>query len=170
MSEPDLILMSVLIFLPLAFAAGLLFFPKGSEEYMRWWSLFGTAATLVVSIWIFIDYQQNVVQGYSDTEARRVTSLLTNRADQAEKRAAVADPPLGYDFVAKYPWIPRFNIEYFLGLDGISLALVLLTTGLSFLAMWASWKIDRYVRGYCILVLLLETGMIGTFVALEFFL
>ena len=46
MSEPDLILMSVLIFLPLAFAAGLLFFPKGSEEYMRWWSLLGTAVAV----------------------------------------------------------------------------------------------------------------------------
>src|SRR5947207_5911890 len=50
------------------------------------------------------------------------------------------------------------------------MSLVLLTTVITFLAMLASWNIERYVRGYCILFLLLETGMIGTFVALDFFL
>ena len=68
------------------------------------------------------------------------------------------------------PWIPRFNIDYYLGVDGISMPLVLLTTVLCFLAMIASWNIDKYVRGYCILFLLLETGMLGTFLALDFFL
>src|SRR5204863_6443773 len=75
-----------------------------------------------------------------------------------------------------YPWIARFNIEYYLGLDGISMPLVLLTTLLSFLAMIPSFHIKRYegkerfVRGYCMLFLILETGMVGTFVALDFFL
>src|SRR5207253_10374145 len=114
-------------------------------------------------------HQQNVTQHYSDP-ADRSKSLLSARVEAAEARVADGAPRDSFDFVAKYPWIPRFNIEYFLGLDGISMALVLLTTGLSFLAMWASWKIDKYVRGYCILFLLLETGMIGTFVALDFFL
>src|SRR5947207_1898598 len=50
------------------------------------------------------------------------------------------------------------------------MSLVLLTTVITFLAMLASWNIERYVRGYCILFLLLETGMIGTFIALDFFL
>src|SRR5438876_3963211 len=50
------------------------------------------------------------------------------------------------------------------------MALILLTTVVTFISMIASWKIDRYVRGYCMLFLLLETGMIGTFVALDFFL
>src|SRR5207244_1975695 len=67
-------------------------------------------------------------------------------------------------------WIERFNIEYFVGVDGISMPLILLTTVLSFLAMLASWNIEKHVRGYCILFLLLETGMIGTFMALDFFL
>ena len=48
--------------------------------------------------------------------------------------------------------------------------LVLLTTVLCFLAMIASWKIDKFVRGYCMLFLILETGMLGTFLALDFFL
>ena len=54
--ELDLVWMSLVIFAPLAFAVGLLFFPRGSEEYMRWWSLLGTAVTLVVSLFVFIDY------------------------------------------------------------------------------------------------------------------
>src|SRR5205085_7651270 len=50
------------------------------------------------------------------------------------------------------------------------LPLVLLTTALCFLAVLASWGIDRYVKGYLMLFLLLETGMVGCFVALDFFL
>src|SRR6266851_2303767 len=52
----------------------------------------------------------------------------------------------------------------------MSVALLLLTIGLSFLAIIASWKIEKYVKGYLMLFLLLETGMIGCFVALDFFL
>src|SRR5262249_33856280 len=56
------------------------------------------------------------------------------------------------------------------GADGISMALVLLTTVICFLAMIASWNITKFVRGYCVLFLLLETGMLGVFFALDFFL
>src|SRR5262249_33453330 len=58
----------------------------------------------------------------------------------------------------------------FMGLDGISLPLVILTSFLSMLAMGASWPITKSVRAYCILFLLLETGMLGVFLALDFFL
>ena len=67
-------------------------------------------------------------------------------------------------------WIPSFNIYYFMGLDGISFPLVLLTSFVSMLAMAASWPIDKHVKAYCILFLLLETGMLGVFLALDFFL
>src|SRR3954467_10642563 len=68
------------------------------------------------------------------------------------------------------PWIPTFNIHYLMGLDGISFPLVVLTTFVSLLAMGASWPIKKYEKGYCILFLLLETGMLGVFCALDFFL
>src|SRR3569623_1647643 len=57
-----------------------------------------------------------------------------------------------------------------MGLDGISFTLVLLTAFLSVLAMGASWNIEKHVKAYCILYLLLETGMLGVFLALDFFL
>jgi NADH-quinone oxidoreductase subunit M len=159
--------MTVVTFLPVLFATGLLFFPKKSEEYMRWWSLLGTAATLLVSIFIFIDYE-HMLDFYKTADKSRTS--LAARAEAASGDTAKADPHKSNDLIAKYPWVAKFNIHYFMGLDGISMALLLLTTSLSFLAMWASWRIDRYVRGYCILFLLLETGMVGTFLALDFFL
>ncbi len=74
-------------------------------------------------------------------------------------------------------WIvgDRFAIEYFLGVDGLSFPLIILTTLVSFLACLASWnfdswKVNRGPRAYFILFLLLETGMLGVFVALDFFL
>jgi NADH-quinone oxidoreductase subunit M len=67
-------------------------------------------------------------------------------------------------------WIPSFDIDYFLALDGISFPLVVLTAVVSMLAMIASWSITKQVKGYCILFLLLLTGMLGVFMALDFFL
>jgi NADH-quinone oxidoreductase subunit M len=67
-------------------------------------------------------------------------------------------------------WIRSFNIEYFVGVDGLSILLVFLTVLISFIATVASWSIEKYVRGYFALLLLLETGMIGTFCSLDMFL
>jgi NADH-quinone oxidoreductase subunit M len=170
MAEYDLIMMSLVIFAPLAFALVLLFFPRGSEEYMRWWSLLGTAVTLVISLYVFIDYSKmlEITQDATGRPDGRTTLLA--RHDAAAAKAAIGDPRDSLDYVARYPWISRFNIDYYLGVDGISMPLILLTTLLCFLAMIASWNIDKHVRGYCALFLLLETGMIGTFFALDFFL
>ncbi len=73
-------------------------------------------------------------------------------------------------FAEKFAWIPSFNIFYHLGVDGLSLPMVMLTPILSFLAVFVSWKIDRAVKGYFALFLLLDTGMIGVFLAMDFFL
>jgi NADH-quinone oxidoreductase subunit M len=76
----------------------------------------------------------------------------------------------GFQYVEKLPWIEAFNITYSIGIDGISLPMILLTTLLSFICIIASWNINRYVRGYFALFLLLETSMAGVFCALDFFL
>src|SRR6267142_5069620 len=173
MAEYDMLLMSGVIFVPAIFALGLLFFPRGSEEWMRWWSLLGTAITLVLSLCVFIDYSKMLDKDLQKRGRQDDPTTLLARHD-ADATAQFKSDKVGIhdgdDWLARYDWIPRFNIEYFLGLDGISMPLVLLTTLLSFLAMIASWNIDRHVRGYCALFLLLETGMVGTFFALDFFL
>jgi NADH-quinone oxidoreductase subunit M len=76
----------------------------------------------------------------------------------------------GLQFVEKIPWIPAYNIYYFVAVDGISISMVLLTALLCFLCIFASWGIDKGVKGYFALFLLLDTGMMGVFVALDFFL
>jgi NADH-quinone oxidoreductase subunit M len=170
MMENDVIFMSLVIFVPSAFALVLMIpwiFPRGSDEWMRWWTLLGTAVTLVLSISMFISYYHDVVDFDRDNPDH---TLLSHRAEQDRARAPTTQPRLSGDWVARYSWIPRFNIEYYLGVDGISMPLILLTTLISFLAMLASWNITKYVRGYCVLFLILETGMLGTFIALDFFL
>ena len=76
----------------------------------------------------------------------------------------------GMQMLVEYEWIPSWNVYYRLGVDGISLPLVLLTGLVSMLAAVASWSINKLHKGYFILFLLLESGMMGVFLALDFFL
>jgi NADH-quinone oxidoreductase subunit M len=72
--------------------------------------------------------------------------------------------------VERIPWMPSYGIQYIVGIDGISLFLVLLTTFLMPLAILASWSVKDKVKEYLFFMLLLETGMLGAFVALDLFL
>jgi NADH-quinone oxidoreductase subunit M len=77
---------------------------------------------------------------------------------------------VSFQYVDRVPWIASYNIEYFVGVDGISITMVLLTALLCPICVLASWGIDKGIKGYFALFLLLETGMLGVFVALDFFL
>ena len=73
--------------------------------------------------------------------------------------------------VTKVSWIPQLGIEYFIGIDGISLLLVILTTGLGFIAVLSSWTyIQERLKEYYAILLLLQTGILGVFVSFDFFL
>jgi len=74
-------------------------------------------------------------------------------------------------FVESSPWIPAWNVNYTVGVDGISVLLVILTTLLSLICVLSSWKpITKHVKEYMIALLMLETGMLGVFIALDLFL
>jgi len=76
-----------------------------------------------------------------------------------------------FQFVEEVSWIPIFGIEYKLGVDGLSLALVVLTTTLSWISILASFKpIQTRIKEYMVSFLILEVGMIGVFLALDAFL
>jgi NADH-quinone oxidoreductase subunit M len=168
-TEWDLIVMSAVIFLPTLFALGIIFLPKSWDETCRVVSLTGTFLTMLLTIILFIDFHDRVHQKHH--EANREDSLLEARADVMRVRAGSHAPEsTSDDMMARRSWISRFNIDYFLGVDGMSMSLVLLTSILSFLAMLASWNITKAVKGYCVLFLVLETGMLGTFLALDLFL
>ena len=75
-----------------------------------------------------------------------------------------------YEFAEIIPWVSSLNIFYRIGIDGVSLLLILLTTFLMPIVLLSSWReIQKSVKEYLILMLILETGMIGTFSALDLF-
>src|SRR5579883_2993376 len=76
----------------------------------------------------------------------------------------------GIQFVERYPWIRAYHIFYFMGVDGISISMVLLTAIICFISVFASFSIEHGEKGYYALLMLLDTGMMGVFVALDFFL
>jgi NADH-quinone oxidoreductase subunit M len=77
----------------------------------------------------------------------------------------------GYQLVERLPWIPSIGAEYFLGVDGLSTLLILLTTLMGFIAILSSWNaITERVKEYYIFLLMLQTGMLGAFMSLDFLL
>jgi NADH-quinone oxidoreductase subunit M len=81
----------------------------------------------------------------------------------------VFDPARGdFQMVERHRWLPDFGVQYLLGVDGVSLFLVLLTTLLTSLVVLAGFgDVHRHVKEYMILMLVLETGMLGTLLALD---
>src|SRR5271155_5793365 len=73
-------------------------------------------------------------------------------------------------FAEKAAWMPSYHITYFIGVDGISISMVLLTALIMFISVFASFGINRAEKGYYAMLLLLDTGMMGVFVSLDFFL
>lgn len=76
----------------------------------------------------------------------------------------------GFQFVEKLDWVPSLGISYFLGTDGVSLSLLALSALVFFLAAIASWSTPKRLKDYFVLLLLLEVGVLGVFVALDFIL
>tara|TARA_B100000575_G_scaffold188887_1_gene152175 strand:- start:1273 stop:2862 length:1590 start_codon:yes stop_codon:yes gene_type:complete len=73
-------------------------------------------------------------------------------------------------FTVQLDWIPSFNIQYYIGVDGLSMPMVILAAMLSFLCIIISWNVEKHVLGYFSLFLLLDAGMMGVFLSLDFFL
>ncbi len=116
-----------------------------------------------------------------------VVALTPRHALQLQKRLGLAfsvglfalscllvrgfQPTSAMQFIERHAWLPEYGIAFSLGLDGISLWLVLLTTFLTPLALLGSWHgIHERVREFVVFMLLLEAGMLGVFVALDLFL
>jgi NADH-quinone oxidoreductase subunit M len=135
--------LTLMTFVPLLGAAVITFLPKAQHNLIRWTAAAFAAVPLALALWIWQTY---------------------NRA------AAGVDDLAGFQYVVRLDWIPGYHIQYFMGVDGLSVPMVLLTALLSFLCIFASWGITKQLKGYFALFLLLETGMIGTFVSLDFIL
>ncbi len=170
--ELDLLQLTLLVFLPAAVALLLLIWPSRFRDGMRWLALFGAAGTLAVALCTLIDYHR-LLESQSDRATRSMyhpDTRLDSRADEALARTATNRSFRSDDLIARRPWVSKFDVDYALGVDGISLAMVLLTALVTFFALIASWKIEENLRGYLILILVLESGVLGAFLALDLFL
>jgi NADH-quinone oxidoreductase subunit M len=97
-------------------------------------------------------------------------SLLTFVASLALWRGFDPSGP-EFQFIERHAWVPAFGIDYYIGVDGISLLLIILTGFLTPLALLSSWpSIDRKVKEFSIFMLILETALIGVFASLDLFL
>ncbi len=76
----------------------------------------------------------------------------------------------GMQFEEKFSWIESLNVNFHMGIDGLSVLMVILTALISFLAIFASWNVKKMVKGYFMMYLLLHVGMMGVFCSLDFFL
>jgi NADH-quinone oxidoreductase subunit M len=134
-------LLSVVVFLPLAGALGLVFVKNRDgqrDATVRWFAL--------------------------------IVSLLTFAATLAVW--ALFDPVQAeFQFVERHDWIRAFGIQYAVGVDGISLFLLVLTGFLTPIALLSSWgSVTRKVKEFSLFLLALESGMLGVFVSLDLFL
>jgi NADH-quinone oxidoreductase subunit M len=128
-------LLSTILWLPLAAAIVLAFFPKAADAAIKGWALFWSAATFVISL--------GLLRGWDDGQA-------------------------GFQFVESVPWIPQWGITYGLGVDGITLWLVLLTTFLTPLIFLSQWNsVHKHPKEYFLSFLVMETAMIGAFLATD---
>lgn len=73
-------------------------------------------------------------------------------------------------FVVKFPWIEQFHINYFLGIDGITMLMTFLNALLFFICTLSSWTVEKNVKAYFALLLMLQSTVFGVFFALDFFL
>lgn len=109
-----------------------------------------------------------------DENAHRRAALLFSIVPFAVSVALLArfkETAPGFQFTEELSWIPQFGVAYRVGIDGISLFLVMLTTFLVPLVVLAGWgDVHKRVKEYMILLLVMETGMIGAFVATDLFL
>lgn len=158
----DTLLLTLIIFLPTLGVIPLLLFPRGTEGAMKGYTL---AVNVAVCVLCFVLLGRFIALG---KEGGRGTLMDRAMATADMKRSS--DKP--NDLVVRMPWITTdgFRVEYYLGVDGISLSLVVLTGVLGVLSFLAAFSIEKYVRGFCILYLILMTGMLGCFLALDFFL
>ena len=76
----------------------------------------------------------------------------------------------GFQMVERADWIPSLGVKYLIGIDGISLLLVLLTTFLSVICILSSWNVEKRIKEYMFFFLFLETGMVGALSSLDLFL
>ncbi len=144
-------ILSWMTFLPILGMVVVLLLPKEQRDAIRWTSLAVTVVQVVLAVLIFTRFD------------RGLAGVTSQAGMQFVEKANWID-------IKSVAWFGRIHIEYLVGIDGISVVMVLLTALVSCIATISSWPIEKSIKGYFALLLLLNTGMMGVFVSLDFFL
>lgn len=144
-------ILSLITFLPVLGMLIILFMPKEQSSKIKYLTLIITSLQVVLAVILLANYNYNAAGIYEEKS---------------------------FQFVEKFRWIDitgiswlgNLKVDYFLGVDGLSMPMILLTAIVSLIATLSSFTIEKSVKGYFALFLLLDTGMMGVFVALDFFL
>lgn len=143
-------LLTLLIFLPIIAMFTILLLPASMRQAYKFISLGFTILQLGISFWLYSNFD-NSLSGINQID--------------------------GFQFVEQLPWIRldlgslgHLEIDYFLGVDGISLPLLVLSSIVMLMAIGASWNISKSLKGYFSLLMLLNAAVMGIFCALDFFL
>jgi NADH-quinone oxidoreductase subunit M len=130
----------------------------------------------VLTVLVFVPVAAALLVAFTRREAETLQKLLGLGVSTAVFVLSLTlldgfQPIEAMQFGERHEWLPAYGISYHVGVDGLSLWLILLTTFLTPVALLASWSaIHERVREFVVFMLLLETGMIGVFVALDLFL
>ncbi len=137
-------ILSILLAMPLVGALWIGFISR-TEMQIKRAALTFTVLTFLVSLPLFA-YNQGLLLG----------------AD------GIANASYQFQFIEENSWLPEFGISYHLGIDGVAMLLILLTTFLQIFAVWISFDaIRERFKEYFIFLMILETGMLGVFCALD---
>jgi len=131
--------LTIIVFLPLAGVAAIALLPREREDRAKWIAAAVTAVTLCLTLTLFVDYDRGAG---------------------------------GFQYVDSTTWLQSdfvdFTLNYAVGVDGLSLAMVMLTSFLFLVAALVSWRIELKPREYFAWMLILETSLLGVFSALDF--
>jgi NADH-quinone oxidoreductase subunit M len=173
----DDLLLSLLWAIPLGGCLFVLLIPKRMVATIRGFALGVTVLTSLLTLVAFSTYTSGESSPMSRTLRDRAAANPIVSNLEAPGQVSLSGQPAGAkpaspdgDLVVRNAWIPAFNIQYYLGLDGISLSLILLAGLVNSLACLASFSIEKNVKGYFSLFLLLTASMMGVFLALDMFL
>lgn len=143
-------ILSLLIFLPLLAALLIVLLPAALRHSYKYIALGFTLVQLLITGWLYANF---------DSTAAGVNAVA------------------GFQFVEQLPWIRlalgsvgQLEIDYFLGIDGISMPLLVLSAFVMLMAIGASWNTDKSPKGYFALMMVLNMAVMGIFCALDFFL
>src|ERR1700736_5143969 len=143
-------ILSIITFLPLLGGIAILFIPNARVGAMRWTALAVAWMDLLLALVLILAYSQADV-----TASSPIQGTAPNGA---------------FLYNEQITWIASLGINYSLGVDGISLLLVTLTTLLTLVCIAASFRIEQKVKNYMAFMLLLECGIIGVFLSSNLFL